>query len=413
MAKKNSVSPEKQELFKKLIKECNLKTAADLQNMLKEMFAPMLQDMLEGELDDQLGYDKYEHTEEPTPNSRNGHSQKTVTTSYGDVEINIPRDRNGEYEPQAVKKYQKDVSDIEGKVISMYAKGMTTRDISGHLNDIYGIEASAEMISKITDRILPEAKAWQTRPLDSTYIVMFMDAIHYHVKEDNIVVKKAVYIAIGIRTDGTKDVLGMYIGGNESAKYWLGVLNDLKMRGMQDILITCVDGLTGFVDAITTVFPHTDVQRCIIHQIRSSTRFVATKDMKPFMQDLKRIYKATNQEEAYENLTEFESVWGKRYPACVKSWKDNWNELTSFFAYPVELRKLIYTTNAIEGFNRQLRKVTKNRTIFPTDDALFKLLYLAMLDITAKWTGKPFNWALIMSQLMIMYPERLKYENLV
>ena len=413
MAKRNQVSPEKQELFKRLIKEYDLKTAADLQNMMKEMFAPMLQNMLEGELDDQLGYDKYEHTEEPSPNSRNGHSQKTVTTSYGDVDINIPRDRNGEYEPQVVKKYQKDVSDIEGKVISMYAKGMTTRDISDHLNDIYGIEASAEMISKITDRILPEARAWQTRPLDSTYIVMFMDAIHYHVKEDNIVVKKAVYIAIGIRTDGTKDVLGMYIGGNESAKYWLGVLNDLKNRGMQDVLITCVDGLTGFVDAITTVFPQTDVQRCIIHQIRSSTKFVTTKDIKPFMKDLKTIYKAANQEEAYENLLEFENTWGKRYPACVKSWKDNWNELTSFFAYPVELRKLIYTTNAIEGFNRQLRKVTKNRTVFPTDDALFKLLYLAMLDITAKWVGKPYNWALKMSQLMIMYPERLKFEDLI
>lgn len=413
MAKKNQVSPEKQELFKKLIKEYDLKTAADLQNMMKEMFAPMLQSMLEGELDDRLGYDKYEHTEEPNPNSRNGYSKKTVTTSCGDVEINIPRDRNGDYEPQVVKKYQRDVSDIEGKVISMYAKGMTTRDISGHLNDIYGIEASAEMISKITDRILPEARAWQTRSLDSTYIVMFMDAIHYHVKEDNIVVKKAVYIAIGIRTDGTKDVLGMYIGGNESAKYWLGVLNDLKNRGMQDVLITCVDGLTGFVDAITTVFPQTDVQRCIIHQIRSSTKFVTTKDIKPFMRDLKTIYKAANQEEAYENLLGFENAWGKRYPACVKSWKDNWNELTSFFAYPVELRKLIYTTNAIEGFNRQLRKVTKNRTVFPTDDALFKLLYLAMLDITAKWVGKPYNWALIMSQLLIMYPERLKFENLV
>ena len=256
MARKHEQSPERRALIKNLISEFDLKTAADVQDMLKEIFAPVLQDMLEGEMDDHLGYDRYEHTEEAKPNSRNGHSQKTVTTSYGDVEIDIPRDRNGEFEPQAVKKYQKDVSDIEGKVISMYAKGMTTRDISDHLNDIYGVEVSAEMISKITDRILPDAKAWQTRPLDSTYIVMFMDAIHYHVKEDNVVVKKAVYIAIGIRTDGTKDVLGMYIGGNESAKYWLGVLNDLKNRGMQDVLITCVDGLTGFVDAITTVFPH-------------------------------------------------------------------------------------------------------------------------------------------------------------
>lgn len=413
MAKKSKTSPERMELARRLVKEFDLKTAADAQDLLKEIFGPMLQSMLEGELDDHLGYDRYERTEESKANSRNGHSEKTVTTSYGDVAIDIPRDRNGEFEPQAVKKYQKDVSDIEGKVISMYAKGMTTRDISDHLNDIYGIEASAEMISKITDRVLPEARAWQTRPLDSRYIVMFMDAIHYHVQQDGMVVKKAVYIAIGIRTNGTKDVLGMYIGGNESAKYWLGVLNDLKSRGMQDVLIACVDGLNGFVDAINAVFPQTDVQRCIIHQIRSSTKYVTTKDMKPFVRDLKNVYKAANQDEAWENLLEFEATWGKRYPACIKSWKDNWNELTSFFAYPVELRKLIYTTNAIEGFNRQLRKVTKNRTVFPTDDALFKILYLAMRDITAKWVGKPFNWALIMSQLMLMYPERLPFEELV
>lgn len=412
MTKKNGVSPERKELAKKLVKEFNLKTAADAQNLLKEIFGPMLQGMLEGELDDHLGYDRYERTEDSKPNSRNGYSQKTVTTSYGDVEIDIPRDRNGDFEPQAVKKYQRDVSDIEGKVISMYAKGMTTRDISDHLQEIYGIEASAEMISKITDRILPEAKAWQSRPLDSTYIVMFMDAIHYHVQQDGAVVKKAVYIAIGIRTNGTKGVLGMYVGGNESAKYWLGVLNDLKSRGMQDVLITCVDGLTGFADAITTVFPKTDVQRCIIHQIRTSTKYVTTKDIKPFMRDLKTIYKAPNQDEAWENLLKFEESWGKRYPVCIKSWKDNWNELTSFFAYPVELRKLIYTTNAIEGFNRQLRKVTKNRTVFPTDDALFKLLYLAMRNLTDKWIGKPFNWALIMNQLMIMYPDRLRLEDL-
>ena len=239
-----------------------------------------------------------------------------------------------------------------------------------------------------------------------------MDAIHYHVQQDGMVIKKAVYIAIGIRTDGTKDVLGMYIGGNESAKYWLSVLNDLKTRGMQDVLIACVDGLTGFVEAIAAVFPQTDVQRCIIHQIRSSTRFVASKDIKAFVRDLKKIYKAPNQEEAWENLLELEDTWGKKYPACIKSWKDNWNELTSFFAYPTDLRKLIYTTNAIEGFNRQLRKVTKNRTIFPTDDALFKLIYLAMKNITAKWIGKPHEWGKIMNQLMIMYPERLNYENM-
>lgn len=412
MTKKNKVSPERKELAKKLVKEFDIRTVAEAQDLLKEIFAPMLQSMLEGELDDKLGYDRYERTEEVNPNSRNGHSQKTITTSYGDVEIEIPRDRNGEFEPQVVKKYQRDVSGIEGKVISMYAKGMTTRDISSHLYEIYGIDTSADMISKITDRVLPEAREWQARPLEHTYIVMFMDAIHYHVQQDGMVVKKAVYIAIGIRTDGTKDVLGMYIGGNESAKYWLSVLNDLKTRGMQDVLITCVDGLTGFVEAIAAVFPQTDVQRCIIHQIRSSTKYVASKDIKAFVRDLKKIYKAPNQEKAWDSLTELENAWGNKYPACIKSWKENWNELTSFFAYPPNLRKLIYTTNAIEGFNRQLRKVTKNRTIFPTDDALFKLIYLAMKDITAKWTGKPHEWGEIMNQLMILYPERLNYRNL-
>lgn len=412
MTKKNKVSPERKELAKKLVKEFDIRTAAEAQDLLKEIFAPMLQSMLEGELDDKLGYDRYERTEEVNPNSRNGHSQKTITTSYGDVEIEIPRDRNGEFEPQVVKKYQRDVSGIEGKVISMYAKGMTTRDISSHLYEIYGIDTSADMISKITDRVLPEAREWQARPLEHTYIVFFMDAIHYHVQQDGMVVKKAVYIAIGIRTDGTKDVLGMYIGGNESAKYWLSVLNDLKTRGMQDVLITCVDGLTGFVEAIAAVFPQTDVQRCIIHQIRSSTKYVASKDIKAFVRDLKKIYKAPKQEKAWDSLVELENAWGNKYPACIKSWKENWNELTSFFAYPSNLRKLIYTTNAIEGFNRQLRKVTKNRTIFPTDDALFKLIYLAMKDITAKWTDKPHEWGEIMNQLMILYPERLNYRNL-
>ncbi len=362
----------------------------------------MLQEMLEGELDDHLGYEKYEHSGESGANSRNGHRSKKVTTSFGDMDLEVPRDRNSTFEPQIVKKHQRDVSDIESRVISMYAKGMATRDISSHLEDIYGIEASAEMISKITDRVLPEAKAWQSRPLESKYIVMFLDAIHYHVKEDSLVVKKAVYIAIGIRLDGMKEVMGMYIGGNESAKYWLGILNDLKARGVQDILVCCVDGLSGFCDAITTVYPQTDIQRCIIHQIRSSTRFVS---------DLKKVYKANTQEDAWEQLDAFDSKWGKKYPAAVKSWRDNWNELTSFFQYPYEMRSLIYTTNAIEGFNRQLRKVTKTRTVFPTDDSLLKLLFLAMRDITAKWYGKPHNLGLIVSQLMISFPNRISDED--
>lgn len=411
MAKKNAISPERKELISKLIEEFDIKSATDIEDMFKQMFGPMLQGMLEGELDDHLGYGKYEHAGGSSVNSRNGHSSKTVTTSFGDMDLPVPRDRSGEFEPQAVKKHQRDVSDIEQKVISMYAKGMSTRDISSHLNDIYGIEASAEMISRITDRVMPEVKEWQARPLDRKYVVMFLDAIHYHVRQDSGVVKKAVYIAIGIRLDGCKEVMGMYVGGNESAKYWLSVLNDMKGRGVQDILMACVDGLAGFNEAIHAVFPHTDIQRCIIHQIRSSSKFVVTKDVKAFMKDLKKIYRANTQDEAWDHLCEFETAWGGKYPASVKSWKDSWNELTAFFQYPVELRKLIYTTNAIEGFNRQLRKVTKTRAVFPTDESLMKLLYLAMRDITAKWYGKPHNWAMIMSQLMIQFPDRIGYTD--
>ena len=401
MAKKpeKQLSPERKALISKLIDEFDIRSAKDIEDMFKDMFSPMLQEMLEGELDDHLGYERYEHSGESGLNSRNGHSSKKVTTSFGDMDLEVPRDRNSTFEPQVVKKRQKDVSDIENRVIS------------SHLEDIYGIEASAEMVSKITDRVLPEAKAWQSRPLESKYIVMFLDAIHYHVKDEGQVVKKAVYIAIGIRLDGMKEVMGMYIGGNESAKYWLGVLNDLKARGVQDILVCCVDGLSGFCDAIATVYPQTDIQRCIIHQIRSSTRFVVSKDMKSFVSDLKRIYKANTQDEAWEQLDAFDSRWGKKYPAAVKSWRDSWNELTSFFQYPYEMRSLIYTTNAIEGFNRQLRKVTKTRTVFPTDDSLLKLLFLAMRDITAKWYGKPHNWGLIVSQLMISFPDRISDED--
>lgn len=410
MAKKQR-DPARMALLKALREEYKPETAEDVQNMLKDLLGDTLQGMLEEELSEELGYEKYEHSENRT-NSRNGHSPKKVNSSYGEIELNIPRDRNGEYEPIIVPKHQRDISDVEQKVISMYAKGMTTRDISSHLDEIYGMEASAELISKITDRVLPEAKAWQNRPLEKKYVVIYLDAIHYHVKQDNQVIKKAVYIAIGMRIDGNKEVIGLYIGGNESAKYWVSVLNDIKSRGCEDIFIACVDGLSGFNDAIRAVYPQTDIQRCIIHQIRSSTKFVASKDMKRFMSDLKKIYKANTQDEAFEELQNFDNLWGKKYPTCIKSWKENWNELTTFFNYPVEIRKIIYTTNMIENFNRQLRKVTKTRTVFPTDDSLFKLLYLAMRDITKKWYGKTPNWGMILSQLLIQFPDRLKYEDL-
>lgn len=408
---KEKLSEEKSAAIKEMIRLYDIKSAKDFEEAFKDMFGPVLQSMLEGELDAHLGYEKYERN--GNGNSRNGHSKKTVETSVGEVELEIPRDREGTFEPQAVKKYQRDVSGIEDKVISMYAKGMSTRDISEHLGDIYGIEASAEMISKITDRILPEVREWQSRQLEEKYAVVFLDAVHYHVRDEGQVVKKAVYIALGVRLDGRKEVLGMYVGANEGAKYWLGVLNNLKSRGVKDILICCVDGLTGFPEAIEAVFPQTDVQRCIIHQIRSSTRFVTYKDLKAFSRDLRPVYRANTQDEAWGKLLEFEKAWGAKYPSAVKSWKDNWNELTTYFRYPPELRRLIYTTNTIEGFNRQLRKVTKTRSVFPSDDALLKLLYLAMRDATKKWTMSMQDWSLIVNQILILYPERFSVSDFI
>lgn len=408
---KKTEDPKRKEFIKAMLDEYKPTDANGVAEMLKDLFGSTLQGMLEAEMDDHLGYGRYERN--GAGNARNGHSSKTVNTSLGEVEIEVPRDRNGEFEPNVVRKYQTDVSGIEEKVLSMYAKGMSTRDISCHLKDIYGVDASAELISSMTDRILPEAKAWQARRLDSKYIVMFLDAIHYSVRQESMVVKKAVYIAIGLRLNGTKEVLGMYVGGNESAKYWLGVLNDLKARGMEDVLITCVDGLTGFVDAISLVYPGTDVQRCIIHQMRSSTKFVVHKDLKAVVAALKDIYRSANQDEAHDRLLAFDESWKGKYPALSKSWHDNWSELTTFFSYPVPIRRLIYTTNMIEGFNRQLRKVTKAKSVFPNDDALFKMLYLAMKDITAKWTGKPHDWGLVLQQLHIMFPDRISMEDLL
>ena len=301
---------------------------------------------------------------------------------------------------------------IEDQVLSMYAKGMTTRDISAHLKDVYGVDASAEMISHMTDRILPIAKEWQNRPLERKYAIVFMDAVHFHVREDNRTVKKAVYVAIGVKLNGKREVLGMWVGGNESAKYWLSVLNEIKNRGVEDIMIVSVDGLTGFGDAIHAVFPQAEIQRCIVHQIRYSTKFISYKDLRPFMADLKLVYKADTEDLALTALDDLEEKWGKKYPASIGSWRNNWTQLSTYFKYPSEIRKLIYTTNSIENFNRQLRKVTKSKTIFPTDDALFKMLYLAMMDVTKKWTGKAWDWGLTLDQLCIYFGDRIQPEDI-
>ena len=391
-------------IAKMLIEEYQPQSAQDIQEALKDLLGDTMEELLKAELDEHLDY---EYGEKPLSlNTRNGTSKKTVRSSYGNIDLNIPRDREGTFEPQALRKYEKDISNIENQIISMYGKGMTTRDISSHIKDIYGFGISETMVSKITNKILPTIEEWQNRPLEKIYPMVFLDAIHYHVRENNIVVKKAVYIALGYNLEGFKEILGMWVGENESSKYWLLVLNQLKERGLEDVLIFSTDNLPGFSQAIEAVYPKAEIQKCIIHQIRNSTKYVSYKDIKELMKDLKAVYKASTEDLALTNLGIFEEKWGKKYPMCVSSWKNNWAELSTYFKYPEGIRKLIYTTNAMENFNRQLRKVTKNKTIFPNDYALQKSLYLAMVDASSKWTSRIRGWDQILSQLSIFFEGR-------
>lgn len=398
-------------LISELLSTANITSMADIQELFKETIAEFMENGLESELEEKLGYSKYNYrqkAESGSDNSRNGHSKKMLKTSMGSVEIDVPRDRNGEFEPQILKKNQTSISqDIEEKILSMYAKGMTTADIETHIREIYGLEVSDSTVSRITDKILPIAKEWQQRPLERIYAIVFLDAIHFHVRSEGQIVKKAVYIAIGVNLDGKKDVLGMWVGENESAKFWATVLNNLKNRGVEDIFIACTDNLTGFTAAIEAVFPKTDIQNCIIHQLRNSSKYVSYKDLKALMADLKRVYTAVDEETALSALDDFAAKWDSKYPKISKSWYENWPNLSTYFKFPNELRKLIYTTNAIEGFHRQLRKVTKSKSVFPTDDSLFKMLYLAMMDITKKWTGRRQDWSSIYAQIAIFYEDRL------
>jgi putative transposase len=410
MAKRNR-SPEEVERrakIRELLQTSNISSMDDIQNLFKETIAEFMENGLDAELDEELGYSKYDYRNKETSNSRNGHSSKTLRTSFGNVEVAVPRDRDGEFEPQLLKKNQTSVSqDIEEKILSMYAKGMTTGDIEMHIRDIYGAAVSDTTVSRITDKILPVAKEWQQRPLESVYAVVFLDAIHYHVRSEGQIVKKAVYIAIGVNLDGHKEVLGMWVGENESAKFWATVLNGLRNRGVEDIFIACTDNLSGFSEAIEAVFPKTEIQNCILHQIRNSTKYVSYKDLKALMADLKAVYAAVDEPSALEALNSFSEHWDKKYPKISASWRENWPNLSTYFKYPQEVRRLIYTTNVIEGFNRQLRKVTKTRSVFPTDDSLLKMLYLAMADITKKWTGRQQDWSIIHAQLSIFFAGRM------
>ena len=411
MGKRRNRSPEQEARrakIRELLQESNIGSMADIQELFRETIAEFMENGLDAELDEELGYSRYDYKNKDTDNSRNGHSSKTLKTSFGEVEVDVPRDRKGEFDPAILKKNQTSISqDVEEKILSMYAKGMTTSDIEAHIRDIYGLEVSDTTVSRITDKILPIAKEWQQRPLEPIYAVVFLDAIHYHVRSEGQIVKKAVYIAIGIDLDGKKDVLGMWVGENESAKYWASVLNGLKNRGVEDILIACTDNLTGFSAAIEAVYPKTEIQNCIIHQLRNSSKYVSYKDIKALMADLKAVYAAVDEQSALDALDSFSETWDKKYPKISKSWRDNWANLSTYFKYPQEVRRLIYTTNPIEAFNRQLRKVTKSKSVFPTDDSLFKMLYLAMMDITKKWTGRRQDWGVIHSQLSIYFADRM------
>lgn len=411
MSSRKNRSPEekaRREKIRELLQISNIGSMEDIQDLFKETIAEFMENGLDAELDTELGYSKYDYKNKDTDNSRNGHSSKTFRTSFGDVEVSVPRDRKGAFEPQILKKNQTSISqDIEEKILSMYAKGMSTGDIESHIRDIYGIDVSDTTVSRVTDKILPVVKEWQQRPLESVYAVVFLDAIHYHVRSEGQIVKKAVYIAIGINLDGKKDVLGMWVGENESAKYWANVLNGLRNRGIQDILIACTDNLTGFSAAIEAVFPKTEIQNCIIHQLRNSSKYVSYKDIKALMADLKAVYAAVDEASALDALEIFAEKWDKKYPKISQSWHANWPNLSTYFKYPQEIRRLIYTTNTIEGFNRQLRKVTKSKSVFPTDDSLLKMLYLAMMDITKKWTGRRQDWSLIHGQMAIYFEDRI------
>lgn len=394
-----------QELANLLSKNC--KSVDDVQNLIKSLFKDTLEQMLEAEMEEHLGYEKSDISGNNSGNSRNGYNEKTIQSQFGESRIRVPRDRNGEFEPQVIEKYQKQTGNLEDQIIAMYAKGMSNRDIEDHLRDIYGVEASASLISRITDKILPQMTDWQARPLEKVYPIIFLDGIIFKVRKDNKIINKCLYTVLGINMAGRKEILGLWLSENEGASFWLTICNELKNRGVEDVLIVCHDNLGGFSKAIQTVFPDAEQQLCVIHQIRNSTKYVSYKDLKAIMKDLKQVYGAPSLEDAEYHLEEFRDKWNKKYPHILKSWDANWPELSTYFKYPEALRRLIYTTNAVEGFHRMLRKYTKTKTTFPTDDALKKCVYLSILEITKKWSMPVQNWGSIIGQLVIFFDGRL------
>ena len=395
----------KRSIIQQLFQEYDIQSAEDIQEALKDLLGGTIKEMMETEMDEHLGYQKSQRSD--SEDYRNGYKRKRVNSRYGTVDIQVPQDRNSTFEPQVVRKRQKDISSIDQKIISMYAKGMTTRQISETLEDIYGFEASEGFISDVTDKILPQIEDWHKRPLSEVYPVLYIDAIHYSVRDNGVIRKLAAYVILGINIDGQKEVLTIQVGDNESANYWLSVLNELKNRGVKDILILCADGLSGIKEAIAAAYPNTEYQRCIVHQVRNTLKYVADKDRKPFANDLKTIYQAPSEEQALESLERVTKTWSVKYPNSMKSWKQNWDAICPIFKFSMNVRKVIYTTNAIESLNSTYRKLNRQRSVFPSDTALLKALYLATFEATKKWTMPIRNWGQVYGELSIMYEGRL------
>lgn len=395
----------KRNIIQQLLQEYDIETAEDIQDALKDLLGGTIKEMMEAEMDDHLGYQKSERSD--SDDYRNGYKSKRVISSYGSMDIDVPQDRKSTFEPQVVKKRQKDISDIDQKIISMYAKGMTTRQISETIEDIYGFETSEGFISDVTDKILPQIEDWQNRPLDEVYPILYIDAIHYSVRDNRVIRKLAAYVILGINTEGKKEVLSITVGDNESSKYWLSVLNELKNRGVKDILIICADGLSGIKEAIAAAFPKTEYQRCIVHQVRNTLKYVPDKDRKAFAADLKTIYHASDEEKARLALDRVTEKWTTKYPNSMKRWYDNWDAITPIFKFSPDVRKVIYTTNAIESLNSTYRKLNRQRSVFPSDTALLKALYLATFEATKRWTMSIRNWGQVYGELSIMYDGRL------
>ena len=403
MKRTHGLDEREMELVKLLMADCQ--TTGDIQAKLKRLFAGTIEQMLEAEMDEHLGYESYERSD--NPNSRNGYKQKQIRSKYGETTLSVPQDRDSTFEPKIVKKRQKDISAIDDKIISMYAKGMTTRQISEMIEDIYGFEVSEGMVSDITDRLLPEIEEWQNRPLSEVYPILFIDAVHFSVKDNNVIRKLAAYVILGINHEGKKEVLTIQVGENESSKYWLTVLNELKNRGVKDILLLCADGLTGIKEAINAAFPKTEYQRCIVHQVRNTLRYVPDKDRKAFATDLKSIYQAPSEKQGRANMEAVTEKWQEKYTNAMKSWSSNWDAICPIFKFSAEVRKVIYTTNAIESLNSTYRRLNAQRSVFPSPTALMKALYLATFEASKKWTTTLRNWGRVYGELSIMYEGRL------